>query len=156
MDSNHQSQYTAGQHRSFPVQPPNKKGQTMANILLIDDQPYMEEFLAEELSREGHMLKWIGDSDWLMPAIAETRPDLILLDLYLNGFEGWSLLDRIKRHDPRIPVIILTAYGSFADDPRVSRADGYVVKEFNTGILKEKITLALSSGCARRSGTSES
>jgi len=127
----------------------------MANILLVDDQPYMGEFLAEELSDMGHTLRWINDGDTLIIEIEETGPDLILLDLYIDGFEGWGLLDRIKRYDGRIPVIILTAYDSFSDDPRLSHAQGYVIKDFDTGRLKEKINEVLGlygQGASKESG----
>jgi len=117
----------------------------MANILLVDDQPYMGEFLSEEIGDMGHTLRWIGDADCLILEIEELNPDLILLDLYFDGFDGWRLLDAIKRHDGRIPVIILTAYDSFSNDPRLSHAQGYVIKDFDTGRLKEKITEVLDS-----------
>jgi two-component system, response regulator, stage 0 sporulation protein F len=116
----------------------------MANILLVDDQPYIMEILAEELADMGHNLTWISDGDSLIIEIEDTGPDLILLDLYFDGFEGWSLLDKIKRYDGRIPVIILTAYDSFSDDPRLGRAQGYVIKDFDTSRLREKITEVLA------------
>jgi two-component system, response regulator, stage 0 sporulation protein F len=116
----------------------------MANILLVDDQPYIMEILAEELADMGHNLTWISDGDSLIIEIEDTGPDLILLDLYFDGFEGWSLLDKIKRYDGRIPVIILTAYDSFLDDPRLGRAQGYVIKDFDTSRLREKITEVLA------------
>lgn len=117
----------------------------MATILLVDDQPYMGQFLTEELADMGHNLKWISDGDSLIIELDQNLPDLVLLDLYLNGFEGWDLLDHIKRHDQRIPVIILTAYDSFSGDPRLSRADGYVIKNIVTDQLKEKIAQTLDS-----------
>ena len=123
----------------------------MANILLVDDQRFMGEFLAEELADMGHTLKWIGDGDSLLLELEEANPDLVLLDLYMNGFEGWSFLDQIKRHNHWIPVIILTAYDSFSDDPRLSRTQGYVIKDFVTDKLREKITEVLESSRLRGS-----
>jgi two-component system response regulator (stage 0 sporulation protein F) len=128
----------------------------MANILLVDDQPYMGEFLAEELSGMGHSLKQVGDGDSLFLELEEASPDLVLLDLYINDFDGWALLDEIKTHDRRIPVIILTAYDSFSNDPRLSLTQGYVIKEFVTDKLKSKIAevLALSEpATAPQAGT---
>lgn len=116
----------------------------MANILLIDDQPYMEEFLSEELSDMGHSLKWLGSTNSLILELEEARPDLVLLDLFIGSFEGWTVLDEIKRHDQRIPVIILTAYDTFSDDPRVRRAQGYVIKDSATDKLRDKISQVLA------------
>jgi two-component system response regulator (stage 0 sporulation protein F) len=128
----------------------------VANILLVDDQPYMGEFLAEELSGMGHSLKQVVDGDSLFFELEEASPDLVLLDLYINDFDGWALLDEIKTHDRRIPVIILTAYDSFSNDPRLSLTQGYVIKEFVTDKLKSKIAevLALSEpATAPQAGT---
>jgi DNA-binding response OmpR family regulator len=111
----------------------------MAHILVVDDQPYVGEFLSEELSDEGHQIACVKRADHVMSALEESRPDVVLLDLYLDGFEGWDLLDKIKKHDPSLPVLIVSAYDSFRNDPRLSRADGYVIKSFNIDHLKEKI-----------------
>jgi DNA-binding response OmpR family regulator len=117
----------------------------MANILLVDDQPYMGEFLSEELDEAGHHLKWVGDSDELLIELEKDTPDLILLDLFFNGFDGWSVLAQIKRRKEGIPVIILTAYDSFSKDPRFVQADGYVIKDIYTDKLKSKIAEVLGS-----------
>jgi DNA-binding response OmpR family regulator len=116
----------------------------MANILLLDDQPYMGEFLMEELSEEGHSLTCMTDADSLLFYLEESTPDLILLDLYLDGFEGLDILQRIKKSKySSVPVLILTAYDNFADDPRALLAQGYVVKDIYTENLKNKITEVL-------------
>jgi DNA-binding response OmpR family regulator len=113
----------------------------MANILLVDDQPHMGEFLSEELSEDGHTLTCMADADSLLFYLEEATPDLILLDLYLDGFEGLDLLQRIKKGKcSSVPVLILTAYDSFADDPRTSLAQGYVIKDIYTETLKKKIS----------------
>jgi len=69
---------------------------------------------------------------------------LVLLDLYLNGFQGWDVLNDIKSVYPHLPVLIVTAYDSYADDPRASQADDYVIKSFGAFEgLKKKIAKVL-------------
>ncbi len=102
----------------------------MANILIVDDQPYVQELFSEELADEGHRVEGVNDAHELRRRLKDSRPDLILLDLYLEGIKGWDLLYEIKSRDPHLPVLIVTAYDSFRDDPRLSRADGYWVKNF--------------------------
>ena len=77
-------------------------------------------------------------------ALRDSRPDLVLLDLYLDGFEGLDLLQDIKSRYPDLPVLIVTAYDSYMDDPRLAKADGYVIKSF-AGLdkLKQKIAEVL-------------
>ena len=116
----------------------------MANILLLDDQPYMGEFLSEELSEQGHSLTCMADADSLLLYLEDETPDLILLDLYLDGFEGLDLLKTIKNGKrSSVPVVILTAYDSFQNDPRVSLAQGYIIKDIYTKNLKDKISEVL-------------
>jgi len=112
----------------------------MSHILVIDDQPHIGELLSEDLAGEGHSVDCLGDANYVMAYLKEeSRPDLILLDLYLQGFEGWNLLHRIKSYDESLPVLIVSAYDSFVSDPRLAEADGYVVKSFDTNELKDKI-----------------
>ena len=117
----------------------------MAHILIIDDQPHLGEFLAEDLADEGHHLTCVEDADSVFGLLRESRPDLILLDLYLQGFEGFDLLRDIKRQEPNLPVLILSAYDSFLDDPRLAAADGYVIKDIDTEKLREKIAEVLKT-----------
>ena len=120
------------------------------NILLIDDQAYIEELLADELQDEGHVLRRIGDSDHVMDSLEEDPPDVVFLDLYLNGFEGWRLLEEIKHFSQDLPVFILSAYDSFRDDSRLKAADGYLIKDIDTG---EKVKDLLESMPGTEQGT---
>jgi len=103
----------------------------MPSILIVDDQPCVRALLSEELVHEGYRVEGLGDAESVRTHLRLTRPDLVLLDLYLDGPEGWELLRDIKRQDPELPVLIVTAYDSFVDDPRLSQADGYFVKSLN-------------------------
>jgi CheY-like chemotaxis protein len=112
----------------------------MPNILIVDDQRYVRELLSEELTDEGYRVSCAGDAESIWTCLKDSPPDLVLLDLYLNGFEGWEILEDIKREIPHLPVIIVTAYDSYAEDPRLAQAAGYVVKSFiSFGELKQKI-----------------
>jgi len=112
----------------------------MANILIVDDQPNLQELFSQELEDEGHKVVGIGDAQSVSGCLGIPKPDLVLLDLYLNGFEGWDVLHDIKSKYPHLPVLIVTAYDNYADDPRVSEADGYVIKNFTVlDDLKRKI-----------------
>lgn len=116
----------------------------MANILIVDDQLYMRIFLSAELSEEGYGVDAVQDEQSLFAYLNNSRPDMVLLDLFLNGSKGWNLLKTLKTKDPDLPVVILTAYDGYQEDPRLSQADGYVIKSF-TGMdgLKQKITRIL-------------
>jgi len=113
----------------------------MSEILIIDDQPHMQELFSEELIDEGHRIASVKDAKSARGYLRDSKPDLVLLELYLNGFEGWDILHDIKIRDPSLPVLIVTAYDNYADDPRLSEADGYMVKDFGAiAGLRQKIT----------------
>jgi len=113
----------------------------VSSILIVDDQPHMQELLSQELRDMGCQVESVGDAESVRRCFEDSSPDLVLLDLYLKGFDGWEVLHDIKRWHPRVPVLIVTAYDGFRDDPRASQADGYVVKSF-THLDKLKQTIA--------------
>jgi two-component system response regulator (stage 0 sporulation protein F) len=115
----------------------------MANILIVDDQPCVRELLSEELIDEGYHVHGVGDAKSVSEYLLLSKPDLVLLDIYLEGAEGFGLLEDIKKQYPQLPVIVVTAYDSFTDDPRLSHADGYVIKSVNFDELKQRIAQVL-------------
>ena len=115
----------------------------MANILIVDDQPCVRQVLSEELAGEGYWVTGVGDAGSARAHLKALPPDLVLLDLYLDGPHGWDVLRDIKRQNPSLPVLIVTAYDSFVDDPRLSEADGYVIKSVDLTELKEKVANTL-------------
>ena len=59
---------------------------------------------------------------------ANFNPDLVLLNLYLkHGFNGWDVLLDIKTQNPDLPVFMVTAHDKCLYDPRLSKADGYII-----------------------------
>ena len=111
----------------------------MARILIVDDQPCVRELLSEELISEGYRVATAGDVESVRGHLRFSQPDLVLLDLYLDGPDGIGVLHDIKGQNPNLPVIIFTAYDSYVDDPRLSQADGYVIKSIDLDELKGKI-----------------
>jgi two-component system response regulator (stage 0 sporulation protein F) len=115
----------------------------MANILVVDDQRCVRELLSEELVLEGYRVETAGDFRSMRGHLRFFRPDVVLLDLFLDEVDGFALLAEIKRQQPRLPVIILTAYDSYRNDPRLCEADGYVIKSLILDELKAKIAAVL-------------
>lgn len=109
----------------------------MANILLIDNQPYMAEFIAEGLREEGHRVVHVSDPDCLNLQMEEADPDMLILDL--NGIDGWDLLCRMKAFEDQLPVLVVTAFDSFMKDPRADRADCCLIKDAALRALKKKV-----------------
>lgn len=102
----------------------------MAKILVVDDQACIRELLSEELSSEGYAVATAGDPESVKGHLRFSPPDLVLLDLHLDGPNGIELLHHIKQTNPDVAVIIFTAYDSYLDHPQLSQADDYVIKSF--------------------------
>lgn len=111
----------------------------MANILIIDAQPYVRELLMQELAEEGYLVEATGDGVSIRELVRSSRPDLVLLDLCMKGNERWDVLRDIKQEDPQLPIIIFTAHDGYRKDPRLSQSNGYVIKSIYFDELKEKV-----------------
>jgi DNA-binding response OmpR family regulator len=111
----------------------------VSKILIVDDQPCVRQLVAAELILEGYQVNSAGDVESARERISFFEPDLVILDFYVDGLEGFDLLEEIKGQSPELPIIIFTAYDSFRDDPRLSEADGYVIKSLDLSGLKQNV-----------------
>lgn len=118
----------------------------MANILIIDDQKWIINLCKEGLASEGYSFATTDDIESVRKNVFSFKPDIVLLNLYLkHGFVVWDVLEDIKRQEPNLPVLIVTAYDTYLYDPRLSRADGYVIKSYIAiNDLKQKIATLIS------------
>lgn len=84
------------------------------DILVVDDEADIRELVAGVLEDEGYETRGAADSDSALEAIAERRPSLVLLDVWLQGsrLDGLELLDEIKRRDASIPVLVISGHGN--------------------------------------------
>ena len=113
------------------------------NILIVEDEAPLVELLTYNLEKAGFRTAIARDGEEAMMAVAETKPDLVLLDWMLPYISGIEICRRIRR-DPEtrdLPVILLTARGE--EDDRIrgldSGADDYVVKPFSPSELVARV-----------------
>jgi len=103
----------------------------MSAILIVDDQSYMQHLFEIELPDNQYTIIHAENVEDAHSFLDNFRIDLVILDLYIEGFQGWDLLNYIKHKYSDLPVLILTAYDNFKNDPRAIKADGYLVKNFD-------------------------
>jgi DNA-binding response OmpR family regulator len=65
-------------------------------ILILDDQACLKIELSEELAPQGYRVTKEGDTTEARAQVESLRPNLVLLDLYLDGPEGWEVLRDVK------------------------------------------------------------
>ena len=109
-------------------------------ILIVEDEPALQETLAYNLARQGYLTETAADGHAALEAARRFLPDLILLDLMLPGLDGIEVC-RILRQETSIPIIMLTAR-----DDEIDRiigleigADDYVTKPFSIRELLARI-----------------
>src|SRR6202795_2776731 len=87
----------------------------MANdILIVDDEADIRDLVAGILDDEGFTTRTARDSDSALAEIANRRPHLVLLDIWLQGskLDGLQLLEQIKRDNPDLPVVMISGHGN--------------------------------------------
>ncbi|HSU41346.1 MAG TPA: response regulator, partial [Polyangiaceae bacterium] len=118
----------------------------MAAILVVEDERVVARDIEESLMRMGYDVVGLAASSTECLAHAEERrPDLVLMDIRIEGALDGIETARLLRSRFDVPVIFLTAY---ADDQTVARAKetealGYILKPFRAGELKSAVEIAL-------------
>lgn len=116
----------------------------MSRVLLIEDDPSVREGVQLGLRRRGHEVRAAATGEAGLAAMAEFRPDLLLLDLMLPGMNGVQVCRQVREHS-QLPIIMLTARG---DDFDVvigleAGADDYIVKPARTEVIEARIRAVL-------------
>ncbi len=103
-------------------------------ILLVEDDQSLANGLCKALRNEGFVTNHLAEGKAALHVVDVDPPDIVVLDLGLPDIDGLEVLKAIRRRDPALPVLILTARSSV--DARVSGLDGgaddYLPKPFET------------------------
>jgi two-component system, OmpR family, response regulator ResD len=114
----------------------------LGSILVVDDEPTIAEVVARYLQRAGYETRVAGDGPSAVAAALANRPDLVVLDIMLPGFDGLEVMRRLHEDlEGRVAVILLTAKGEESDRLVGLRqgADDYVVKPFSPNELVARV-----------------
>ena len=110
----------------------------MATILIVEDEPKMLRLLELNLLDEGYTIQTAPDAEKGLSLLRKERVDLVITDLKLPGMNGLEFLQAVKRSDARLPVIVMTAYGTVetAVEAMKAGASDYVLKPFSLEEIK--------------------
>ena len=115
-----------------------------AKILIVDDELIMRESLGEWLERDGYRVMKADSGERAVEMLQKTMFNVLLVDMKMEKMSGLEVLRHVKRHDPEVAVVIITAYGSIsgAVDAMKHGAWDYLLKPFDPaelGMLIQKI-----------------
>ena len=117
----------------------------MKTILVIEDDISILSGLKDNLEYESYAVLTETNGEKGLHAALNKKPDLILLDIMLPGMNGYEVCRKVKKENPDMPVIMITARGSEMD--KVSGldigADDYVTKPFSIPELMARIRAAM-------------
>lgn len=110
-------------------------------ILLVEDDASLANGLRTALTDEGFVVNHVDRGRAAVQIAAERPPDIVILDLGLPDMDGLAVLKAIRRRDPRLPVLLVTARATLSDKVTGlgSGADDYVAKPFDIPELIARI-----------------
>lgn len=118
-----------------------------AEILVVDDEPSMREFLTILLEKNGYATHAAASGAEALALLQQRHFDLIVSDIRMPDLSGLALLENIKQQDLSIPVVLITAYAS-PEDAVLAMKNGaydYITKPFKVDDILSVITAALGS-----------
>ncbi len=105
----------------------------MANILVLEDQVEIREFIVINIKRQNHKVFVAGTGEKALEIVRNESIDLAVLDIMLPGIDGLEVCKEIRRNNKYMGIIMLTAKGLDSDQEEgfLSGADDYIIKPFS-------------------------
>ena len=125
-----------------------------SDILIVDDEADIRELVAGILDDEGFSTRTARHSDEALAAIESRRPNLIFLDIWIQGsrLDGLQLLDAIKELHPEIPIVMISGHGNIETAVAAIKQGAYdfIEKPFKADRLVLVAQRALETSAMKR------
>jgi two-component system response regulator AtoC len=121
-------------------------------VLVIDDDPGVREYLEALVSRQGYDAVAVASGEDALRSLERSRPDLVTLDVVLEGMDGLETLRQLKKRLPDVPVIMLSGHGharTIVEAMRLGASD-FLRKPFEVEELELAFQKALENRALRR------
>jgi len=118
---------------------------TPSHLLLVEDEPDVASFVQQGLEEEGYDVGWVQEGQRALEYTQQQPVDLVLLDIRLPDLSGIDVCERLRLHQPHLPVMMLTALDAVEDRVKGLRAgaDDYLPKPFAFDELLARIKALL-------------
>ncbi|MEN3008556.1 response regulator [Pseudothermotoga sp.] len=108
-------------------------------ILIVDDEENIRLLLSEELADEGYEVETAANGDECLEKFDKKKFDLVVLDIEMPGKNGIEVAGQLRKDQPGLKIVLLTAYSHYKYDLASWAADAYVVKSADLTELKHTI-----------------
>ncbi len=101
-------------------------------ILVVEDDPNLREAIVDSLILKGHQVQDVCNGVDAVKVLAQSSLDIVLSDINMPEMDGLQLLAHVKKHQPWLPMILMTAYGDVGQAVKAMQlgANDYLMKPF--------------------------
>lgn len=118
-------------------------------IVVVDDDPAVGTAIADVLGAEGLSVESPGDASAALPGLIREAPDLVILDVAMEGMSGWELCAILRRQSNTrsVPILFLTGRSEVKDRITAMQLGGsdYLAKPFSAEELRRKVRSLLKT-----------
>jgi DNA-binding NtrC family response regulator len=125
----------------------------LAAILIVDDDPQLRQSFARLLGQEGYTVRTAHSGESGLTVVRAQKFDLVIMDVCLPGMSGLETFSSLRELEPKLPVIIMTAFGTTETAIEATKmgAFDYVLKPFDVPEVLVLIDQAIEAGRFMRS-----
>ncbi len=124
----------------------------MPTLLIVDDEPNVRYSLEKYLRSQALDVVCAASGSEAIEKVRQRQPDAVVLDVRLPDMSGMEVFDRLRRIDPRLPVVMITAHATteIAIEATKRGAFEYLLKPVDLHRLREVVAEAIHSSCLSR------
>ncbi len=121
---------------------------TAGSVLVVEDDASLREALCDTLEMAGYQTLSAADGKAAIAVLDKERVNMVVSDIQMKPMDGATLLKKIKKLDPGLPVVLMTAYGTIQKAVQAMRegAVDYLVKPFEAEVLVNMVSRLLVEG----------
>ena len=115
------------------------------SILIVDDEEHIRTALRGVLGDEGFRTLEADSGEGVLDMVAQRRPSLVILDIWMPHVDGIELLKQLQVQDPQLPVIVISGHGTIETAVRATKlgAADFIEKPFSVEALLRSVYRAL-------------
>lgn len=127
-------------------------GRSMSGILVVDDDDRLRSSFENLLAMEGYVVRAAASGEAAITMAEETMPDAVIMDVRMPGMDGLATLRLLREREPRLPVIIMTAFSTTESAIEATKlgAFDYILKPFDIPDVLALLEKALEAGRVMR------